>query len=185
MTRWSDACRSSSASTIPWSPHWQPRRSALRKERALTSSKRRMRAAKPRSVPRPALIMCASAISKLKRTLVAVSILKFRHFNGAEYIPAWKVLAGEVPREDIEGRIILVGTSAPGLLDLRATPLDAAIPGIDIHAQVIEHLLTGQFSNPSRLCAGARGIHHPRVRDFARVAVAARVGQGCHRGRIG
>jgi adenylate cyclase len=71
--------------------------------------------------------------------------LKFRHFEQAAYIPAWKVLAGEVAQEDIEGRIILVGTSAPGLLDLRATPVDAAVPGVDIHAQVIEHLLTGQF----------------------------------------
>jgi adenylate cyclase len=71
--------------------------------------------------------------------------LKFRHFNKAAYIPAWKVLAGEVSKEDIEGRIILVGTSAPGLLDLRATPVDAAVPGIDIHAQVLEHLLTGKF----------------------------------------
>jgi adenylate cyclase len=72
-------------------------------------------------------------------------LLKFRHYNKAEYIPAWKVLAGEVSQEDIEGRIILVGTSAPGLLDLRATPIDAAVPGIDIHAQVLEHLLTGSF----------------------------------------
>jgi adenylate cyclase len=71
--------------------------------------------------------------------------LKFRHLDKAAYIPAWKVLAGEVPQEDIEGRIILVGTSAPGLLDLRATPVDAAVPGIDIHAQVIETLLTGRF----------------------------------------
>src|SRR6266567_4418877 len=71
--------------------------------------------------------------------------LKFRHFQKASYIPAWKVLAGEIPQEDIEGRIMLVGTSAPGLLDLRATPVDAAVPGIDIHAQVIEHLLTGKF----------------------------------------
>jgi adenylate cyclase len=71
--------------------------------------------------------------------------LKFRHFTKAAYIPAWKVLAGEVSQEDIEGRIILVGTSAPGLLDLRATPVDAAVPGIDIHAQVLEHLLTGKF----------------------------------------
>ena len=71
--------------------------------------------------------------------------LKFRHFNKAAYIPAWKVLAGEVPQEDIEGRIILIGTSAPGLLDLRATPVDAAVPGIDIHAQLLEHLLTGKF----------------------------------------
>src|SRR5262249_3532199 len=70
--------------------------------------------------------------------------IKFRQFNKAAYIPAWKVLAGEVPQEDIEGRIILVGTSAPGLLDLRATPVDAAVPGIDIHAPVLEHLLTGK-----------------------------------------
>src|SRR5215468_2559185 len=71
--------------------------------------------------------------------------LKFRHFDKAAYIPAWKVLAGEVPQEEIEGRIMLVGTSAPGLLDLRATPVDAQVPGIDIHAQVIETLLTGRF----------------------------------------
>src|SRR5215203_536637 len=71
--------------------------------------------------------------------------LKFRHFNKGAYIPAWKVLAGELAQKDIEGRIILVGTSAPGLLDLRATPVDAAIPGIDIQAQIVEHLLTGKF----------------------------------------
>ncbi|MGB6752372.1 MAG: adenylate/guanylate cyclase domain-containing protein [Xanthobacteraceae bacterium] len=71
--------------------------------------------------------------------------LKFRHYNKAEYIPAWKVLAGDVAQDDIEGRIILVGTSAPGLLDLRATPVDAAVPGIDIHAQVLEHFLNGTF----------------------------------------
>jgi len=71
--------------------------------------------------------------------------LKFRHFNQSAYIPAWKVLAGEVSKDDIDGRIILIGTSAPGLLDLRATPLDAAVPGIEMHAQVIEQLLTGDF----------------------------------------
>ena len=70
---------------------------------------------------------------------------KFRHFTKAAYIPAWKVLAGEVPQDEIEGRIILVGTSAPGLLDLRATPVDAAVPGIDIHAQSLEHLLKGTY----------------------------------------
>ena len=71
--------------------------------------------------------------------------LKFRHFDKKAYIPAWKILKGEIPQEELDGRIILIGTSAPGLLDLRATPLDAAIPGIDIHAQLLEHLLTGKF----------------------------------------
>src|SRR4029079_10180575 len=71
--------------------------------------------------------------------------LKLRHFTKAAYIPAWKVLIGEIAEEEIEGRIILVGTSAPGLLDLRATPVDAALPGIDIQGQVFDHLLTGRF----------------------------------------
>jgi adenylate cyclase len=71
--------------------------------------------------------------------------LKFRHFTKAAYIPAWKVLTGEIPQQEIEGRIILVGTSAPGLLDLRATPVDAAVPGIDIQTQVVEQLLSGSF----------------------------------------
>ena len=39
----------------------------------------------------------------------------------------------------------LIGSSAPGLFDVRATPLDAAIPGVEIHAQLIEHVLTGRY----------------------------------------
>jgi adenylate cyclase len=68
-------------------------------------------------------------------------VVKFRPSNPAAYLPAWKVLAGEIPREEVGGRIVLVGTSAPGLLDLRATPLDVALPGVEIHAQVLEHVL--------------------------------------------
>jgi adenylate cyclase len=71
--------------------------------------------------------------------------LKFRPYDSAAYIPAWKVLAGQVPRDLIAGKIILIGTSAPGLLDLRATPLDAAVPGVEIHAQLLEDMLTGRL----------------------------------------
>lgn len=71
--------------------------------------------------------------------------LKFRRFDNSHYLPAWKVLGGEIAPDEISGRIILVGTSASGLLDLRATPVDSGIPGVDIHAQIIEHLLTGEF----------------------------------------
>jgi adenylate cyclase len=54
------------------------------------------------------------------------------------------VLAGEVDPVEIQGRIMLIGTSAPGLIDLRATPLDASIAGVEIHAQAIEHILSGR-----------------------------------------
>lgn len=70
--------------------------------------------------------------------------MRYRPSYPAAYIPAWKVLAGQDNADDVSGRIILVGTSAPGLLDLRATPLDAAIPGVEIHAQALEHILSGR-----------------------------------------
>src|ERR1700730_12977925 len=56
--------------------------------------------------------------------------LKFRQSNPAAFIPAWKLLAGEIDESKIAGKIILIGTSTPGLLDLRATPLDAVVPGV-------------------------------------------------------
>ncbi|WP_417686984.1 CHASE2 domain-containing protein [Roseibium sp.] len=45
----------------------------------------------------------------------------------------------------IESQIIFVGTSAAGLLDLRATPLMDLTPGVSIHAQAIEQILSGDF----------------------------------------
>lgn len=43
--------------------------------------------------------------------------------GGYRYVSASDVLAGALKPEDIEGRIVLVGTTAPGLLDLRSTLL--------------------------------------------------------------
>ncbi len=70
--------------------------------------------------------------------------LKFRRSNPSAFIPAWKVLAGEVDEDQISGKVVLVGTSTPGLLDLRTTPLDAALPGVEVQAQIIENVLAGQ-----------------------------------------
>jgi adenylate cyclase len=70
--------------------------------------------------------------------------LRFRHSNPAAFVPAWKVLSGEVKPDDIAGKVIFVGTSVPGLLDLRATPLDDALPGVELHAMALEHILAGR-----------------------------------------
>lgn len=69
------------------------------------------------------------------------------HYSPAvaeRYIPAWKVLAGEVPAESLAGHIVLVGTSAQGLMDLRFSPLGGIIPGVEIHAQALEQMLAGE-----------------------------------------
>ncbi|MEY2953930.1 MAG: hypothetical protein RLZZ401_2017 [Pseudomonadota bacterium] len=62
----------------------------------------------------------------------------------ARYLSAWKVLAGEVPKSELEGNLVLVGTSAQGLMDLRFSPLGSIIPGVEVHAQALEQILSGK-----------------------------------------
>ena len=60
-------------------------------------------------------------------------------------VPAWQVLAGETAHEALAGHVTVVGISAAGLKDLRATPLDLAVPGVAVHAAALEQMLLGQF----------------------------------------
>jgi len=59
------------------------------------------------------------------------------------YYSAADVLAGRVPPEALEGRAVFVGASLPGLADIRATPYDSACPGVEVHAAVVDAILTG------------------------------------------
>src|SRR5580704_16511500 len=58
-------------------------------------------------------------------------------------VSAQDVLDGSVPPEKIKGKLVLVGTSAVGLNDIKTTPVSRAMPGVEIHAQVLESALTG------------------------------------------
>jgi adenylate cyclase len=73
-------------------------------------------------------------------------------------IPAWKVLAGEVERGLIDGRIMLVGSSAAALADIRATPLNPSTPGVEVHAELLEHMLTGARLVRPDWAPGAEGL---------------------------
>jgi adenylate cyclase len=66
--------------------------------------------------------------------------VRFTHGWQARTIPAWKILSGEVPDEAIKGRILLIGTSAVGLMDLRFGPLGGAIPGVQAHAHALDQM---------------------------------------------
>jgi len=59
------------------------------------------------------------------------------------YISAAQVLAGKVAPAQLENRIVLVGSTAPGLTDLRVTPFSNAFPGVEIHAHLIAGMLDG------------------------------------------
>jgi adenylate cyclase len=58
------------------------------------------------------------------------------------YVPAVDVLDGSVAPDKIKGKLVLIGTSAVGLNDIKTTPVSPAMPGVEIHAQVLEAALT-------------------------------------------
>lgn len=82
--------------------------------------------------------------------------LHYRKDDPALYLSAADILResdNDWLRSQIEGRIILVGTSAAGLLDIRETPLGQSVPGVSIHAQVIEQVIDGKMLQRSDITA--------------------------------
>ncbi|MCI0428949.1 MAG: CHASE2 domain-containing protein [Rhodospirillales bacterium] len=73
--------------------------------------------------------------------------VRFTPREQRRYLPAWRVLDGSLDPALIAGHIVFVGTSASGLHDIRATPLESSIPGVEIHAQATEQVIIGDFLN--------------------------------------
>lgn len=71
--------------------------------------------------------------------------LHYTEYAEKRYFPAWKVFEPDFDPAQVEGHILLVGTSAAGLKDIRATPLNPAANGVEIHAQAIEQVLLGDY----------------------------------------
>jgi len=59
----------------------------------------------------------------------------------ARFVSASDLIQGRADPARIQNHLVLIGTSATGLLDLKATPLDPAMPGVEIHAQILESIL--------------------------------------------
>ena len=67
------------------------------------------------------------------------------YFNGTfqtfKYISFYDVMSERVPKEYFKNKIVLIGTSLPGLYDLKSTPLQKAFPGVELHANIIYNIL--------------------------------------------
>ena len=61
------------------------------------------------------------------------------------YIPAWKVLSRQLDPAMVKDKIVFIGTSAIGLLDLRSSPLNPVVPGVEMHAEITEQILSGKY----------------------------------------
>ena len=83
--------------------------------------------------------------------------VRFGYNDPTLYVSAVKVLSepmNDALRQSIAGHIVLIGTSAVGLLDMRTSALGEDIPGVSIHAQALEQILSGDFlSRPSWIIA--------------------------------
>ena len=75
--------------------------------------------------------------------------------NAFPHISAAAILEGTADPAVLKGKMVLLGTTAAGLKEIRTTPLEAAQPGVEIHATVIDDLLAG---DPIAQPQWARGL---------------------------
>lgn len=68
---------------------------------------------------------------------------RFSASDPNRFVSAANLLQGRVPQNRLAGHLVLVGTSAIGLEDFRATPLGVPMAGVEIHAQLLENILGG------------------------------------------
>ena len=71
------------------------------------------------------------------------------------FISAWQILEPGFDAEKVAGQIVILGSSAQGLNDIKTTPLSPAIPGVEVHALVIEQILAGDYLSRPDLAPGA------------------------------
>lgn len=93
----------------------------------------------------------------------AAALIPYRGKGGREgrsfkYISAIDVIQGRAPVADLKGKIVLIGTTAPGLLDLRATPVEAVYPGVEVHANMISGMLDQNIKQKPPYVIGAEFV---------------------------
>ncbi|WP_373419956.1 CHASE2 domain-containing protein [Herbaspirillum sp. RV1423] len=100
--------------------------------------------------PRPTFI----PVERHLTTLVTYRGRGGVHGGAFRYVSAVDILKGRIPKNDLAGRILLVGTTVPGLYDLRATPVSPNYPGVEIHANIIASILDGDFKQRPEFAVG-------------------------------
>jgi adenylate cyclase len=69
----------------------------------------------------------------------------FGPHDPTRFVSAEDVLAGKASAAPLRGKLVLVGVTGLGLLDFQATPLGERIPGVEIHAQILEQVFDGRY----------------------------------------
>ena len=75
-------------------------------------------------------------------------------FERFKIIPYYRVLTGEIPANEFRDKIVLVGSTAVGVYDLRVTPFSGNFPGVGVHANIINSILNKKFIVPAPRIVG-------------------------------
>ena len=87
------------------------------------------------------------------------ALIPYRGYQGSyKYYSIADIMTNRVKPGELKGKIALIGTTAPGLLDLRATPVGEAYPGVEIHANLITGMLDGSIKLKPTYVLGAEVV---------------------------
>ena len=82
----------------------------------------------------------------------------FNAHSPARFVSASDVLSGAAGRQQLEGKLVFIGTSAIGLNDSKVTPLDPAMPGVEVQAQLVENIMSGHYLTRPAYLVGAEVV---------------------------
>ena len=86
----------------------------------------------------------------------AATLIPFRSGKPSfQYVPLVDVLKDRVPPGSLKDKIVLIGATASALEDLRATPIDSVLPGVEVHANMIAGMLDQEFKRRPWFTYGA------------------------------
>jgi adenylate cyclase len=89
----------------------------------------------------------------------AAALVPFRgEKKSFRYVSLADVVKDRVPPGELKRKIALIGTTAPGLQDLRTTPVDSVYPGVEIHANLIAGMLDREVKRKPLYMIGAEVI---------------------------
>lgn len=89
----------------------------------------------------------------------AAVLVPYRGARGSfDYVSIADALAGRARPERLKGKVVIIGATAPGLMDLRATPVGSVYPGVEIHASLVAGMLDGGLKSRPGYAVGAEVV---------------------------
>ncbi len=101
----------------------------------------------------PLLVVADYGIEKIQFDDIAIPTdelgrIMINYRGGAKsfkHIPVTDILNGKVPESELKGKAVIVGATAIGIYDMRVTPFSTVFPGVEIHANIVDSVLRGEF----------------------------------------